>query len=198
MQYLVALFTIVAVACGPSSKEVATAKSARYQGDKLMLFATTKAAVESKYKLAKSDETTLGMQTQPRWYSPEGLATSASIDDERDIPDKSINLALVVTLLPDGNAWIVKVMPVMQRKNAGMPKPDTLKEGDPSVPGWIESKVDQLALDIHNALAKYQVQQPGGIAPAPAPSPDEPSGSAAAPSQGSAAPAAPAAGSAAP
>jgi hypothetical protein len=48
MQYLVGLLTILAVACGPSSKEVATAKSARYQGDKLQLFAATRAAVESK------------------------------------------------------------------------------------------------------------------------------------------------------
>ena len=176
MQYLVGLLTILAVACGPSSKEVATAKSARYQGDKLALFQATKGVVEAKYKLQKSDETTLGMQTLPRWYSPEGLATSAGIDDERDMPDKSIRMALVVTLLPEGDAWFVKVTPVMQRKNAGMPKPDELKEGDPSLPGWVDSKVDQLALEIHKALAQYEVKKPGGLAPAPVPgpSPDEP------------------------
>jgi hypothetical protein len=190
---LVGLLTILAVACGPSSKEVATAKSARYQGDKLQLFAATKAVVEGKYKLQKSDETTLGMQTQPRWYTPEGLTTSATAEDARDLPDKSMNVALVVTLLPDGDAWIVKVTPLMLRKNSGMPKPDTVKEGDPSVPGWVDGKVDQLALDIHKALAQYEVKQPGGIAPAPTPgpAPDEPSaGSAApapAPAEGSAA-----------
>lgn len=209
MQYLVGLLAILTVACGPSSKEVATAKSARYQGDKLTLFAAVKNAVEAKYKLAKSDETTLGMQTQARWYSPEGLTVSANPDDERDLPDQSIRIALVVTMLPDGDAWVVKVTPLMVRKNKGMPKPDELREGDPTVPGWVDSKVDQLALDIHKALAKYEIQKPGGMAPPPAeaPPPDEPSGtavpaegsatgSAAAPAAGSAA--APAAGSAAP
>lgn len=208
MQYLVGLLTILAVACGPSSKEIATAKTARYQGDKLQLFAATKAAVESKYELAKSDETSLGMQTRARWFSPEGLTTSATADDDRDLPDKSLRITLVVTLLPDGDAWIVKVSPLILRKNSGMPKPDEVKEGDPSLPGWVESRVDQLALDIHKALAAFEVKQPGGIAPPPMeqpPAPDEPTGSAApteTPAEGSAAaPAdgsAPAEGSAAP
>jgi hypothetical protein len=189
MQYLVGLLTILAVACGPSSKEVATAKTARYQGDKLELFAATKAVVENKYTLTKSDETSLGMQTEPRWFSPEGLTTSSSPDDERDLPDKSIRIALVVQLLPEGSSWIVKVTPLMLRKNKGMPKPDQVKEGDPSVPGWVDSKVDQLALEIHKALTKYEVKQPGGLppAPAPGPSPDEPSGGSAVPIEGSAA-----------
>jgi hypothetical protein len=188
MQYLVGLLTILAVACGPSSKEVATAKSARYQGDKLTLFAATKSTVESKYKLVKSDETTLGMQTEARWFSPEGLAQTPRGDDMRDVQDKSINIALVVTLLPDGDAWIVKVTPVMARYNQGIPKPEPVKETDASLPGWVEGKVDQLALDIHKALAQYQVKQPGGLPPppAPGPTPDEPT---ATPAAGSAAPA---------
>jgi hypothetical protein len=188
---LAALVALAAIACGPSSKEVATAKTARYQGDKLQLFAATRAVVEGKYKLTKSDETTLGLQTEPRWFSPEGLTTSSSPDDERDLPDKSIRIAMVVQLLPDGPAWIVKITPLMLRKNKGMPKPDELKEGDPSIPGWVDSKVDQLALDIHSALAKYEVKRPGGLAPAPeeGPSPDEPSPAAgsAVPVEGSAA-----------
>lgn len=188
MQYLVGLLTILAVACGPSSKEVATAKSARYQGDKLTLFATTKATVESKYKLVKSDETTLGMQTEARWFSPEGLAQTPRGDDMRDVQDKSINIALVVTLLPDGDAWIVKVTPIMARYNQGIPKPEPVKENDASLPGWVEGKVDQLALDIHKSLAQYQVKNVGGLPPppAPGPTPDEPTPT---PAAGSAAPA---------
>ena len=68
-----ALVAIALVGCGPSSKEVATAKTARYKGDKLAIFAEVKAATEAKYKLTKSDETSLGMQTEARWFSPEGL-----------------------------------------------------------------------------------------------------------------------------
>jgi hypothetical protein len=181
-----ATFAIAAVACGPSSKEVAGAKSARYQGDKLELFAHVKAATESKYKLTKSDETSLGMQTEARWFSTEGLAVTPRGDDMRDVPDKSINIALVVTMLPDGSNWVVKVTPVMARYNQGIPKPEPLKEGDASLPGWVQGKVDELSLDIHKELTKYEVKTVPGSAPPPTPpgpSPDEPSsaGSAAAP-----------------
>lgn len=193
-----AMLAIAAVACGPSSKEVATAKSARYSGDKLELFAHVKAATEAKYKVTKSDETSLGLQTEARWFSIEGLGvTPRSETDMRDVPDKSINIFMVVTMLPDGNNWVVKIEPHLMRYNTGIPKPEPLKEGDPSLPGWVGGKVDELALAIHQELAKYEVKTVPGSVPPPAPpgpSPDEPSaGSAAA-----AGSAAPAAGSAAP
>jgi hypothetical protein len=187
-----AMFAIAAVACGPSSKEVATAKSARYQGDKLELFAHVKSATEAKYKLTKSDETSLGMQTEARWFSTEGLAVTPRGDDMRDVPDKSINIALVVTMLPDGEAWVVKVTPVMARYNQGIPKPEPLKENDPSLPGWVQGKVDELSLDIHKELSKYEVKTVPGVMPAPGPTPEQ----APAPAPTEAAP--PAAGSAAP
>jgi hypothetical protein len=187
----VLLAAIALVACGPSSKEVAGAKTARYQGDKLQLFAAAKGAVEAHHKLMKSDETSLGMQTQPRWFSPEGLAQTprGEGEDVRDLPDKSIKISLVVTLLPDGDAWVVKVAPVMARYNRGIPKPEPLKENDPSLPGWVSGQVDNVAMDIHSAMSKYEVKKVPGVVPAgntpPPPAPDEPSGSASA--QGSAA-----------
>ena len=188
-----AMLAVAAVACGPSSKEVATAKSARYTGDKLAIFNTVKAATEAKYKLTKADETSLGLQTEARWFSIEGLGvTPRSESDMRDVPDKSINIFMVVTMLPDGSNWVVKVEPHLMRYNSGIPKPEPLKEGDPSLPGWVSGKVDELALDIHNALAKFEVKTvPGSVPPpAPGPSPDEPSGGSAAAAGSAAAPAA--------
>jgi hypothetical protein len=185
-----ALFAMAAVACGPSSKEVATAKSARYQGDKLELFANVKAATEAKYKITKSDEVALGLQTEPRWFSVDGVSvTPRAEDDMTEMPDKSINIALVVTMLPDGEKWLVKVTPVMARYNRGIPKPEPIKEGDASLPGWVDGKVDELALAIHKQLSKFEVKTVPGMVPPPEPAP------AAAPAEG--APAADASGSAA-
>ena len=180
--FSVATLTALALcACGASSKEVAMAKTARYQGDKLAMFADAKAAVESKYKVLKSDETTLGLQTEPRWFTPEGLAGNDS-GDVSMLPDKSINFAMVVQMFPDGDAYIAKVTPVMSRYNKGIPKPEQIKEGDASLPGWVEDKTNSLALDVHKALAKYELKTVPGQAPPPSP--------AAAPApEGSAAPA---------
>jgi hypothetical protein len=186
---LSALALAALVACGPSSKEVATAKSARYQGDKLQLFAEAKAATESKYKLVKSDETSLGMQTEPRWYGVDGNSvTMRDSGDMTEMPDKAIHIALVVTLLPDGSNWVVKVAPLLERYNRGIPKPEPLREGDASLPGWVQSKVDELALDIHKRLAKYEVKSVPQMAPPPtnAPAPDEPTAAPGAAAEGSA------------
>jgi hypothetical protein len=177
-----ALTALALCACGASSKEVAMAKTARYQGDKLMLFAETKAAVEGKYQLAKTVEVSLGIQTIPRWFTPEGLAANDA-GDVSMMQDRSLNIAMVVQLLPDGDNWIVKVTPMIARYNRGIPKPEPVKESDFSLPNWVGSRTDELALDIHKRLQKYQVQTvPGQVPPAdpaPAAAPADPAAGAA-------------------
>jgi len=188
--FLLRLATVVVAiaiaACGPSSKELSGAKTAHYKGDKLVMFGAIKATVAEKYHIAKSDENALGMQTVGRWFTPEGLAAGERNDDMRDVPDKSIQIALVVTMQPDGDDYVVNVKPLMIRYIAGSPKPQPLAEHDSSLPGWASGKVDELALEIHTALAQYEVKSlpgsvppPAGPAPAPAPAPAPDSGSAA-------------------
>jgi hypothetical protein len=164
-------------ACGASSKEVAMARTARYKGDKLQLFAETKAVVATSYTVTKSDETSLGMQTAAKWFSPEGLTQNPRGEGTEmvDLVDKSINIAMVVELLPDGDAWIVKITPIIARYNRGIPKPEPLKEGDISLPGWVQAKIDTLALDINKGLKKYEVQSvPGPVPAGSSPPPAEP------------------------
>jgi hypothetical protein len=180
---------VALVACGPSGQEVAKAKTARYQGDKLVLFNTAKAAVESKHKLAKADENALGFQTVGRWYTQDGILAPGSDQDMGQVPDKSIRMTLVVRLLPDGDNWIVQVEPSMLRRVAGSPKPEVLAPTDASVPGWATGQVDTLHFEVHKALAQYEVRSPGGVLPAApaAPAPGDPA--VPAPADGSAAPA---------
>lgn len=171
------LVAVAIAACGPSSGNIKTAKQARYKGDQLQLLAATKAAIASKFELEKVDETSLGMETILRWYNPDGLLASERSDDVRDIPDRAISLKLVVTLLADGDAFVVRVKPLMMRRFKGRPNPDVLTENDPSVPEWMLSKLDLVSVDIHNALAPYEVKSPGGAMPANpgvSPPPDEP------------------------
>lgn len=162
---------VIATACGPSGKQIAMAKQARYQGDKLVLFNAMKTATADKYQLEMSDETQLGLRTVGRWYTPEGLAASERQGDMRDVPDNSLNIMFVVKLLPEGQSWVVSVDPKMLRYRAGRPNPDVIAANDPSVPGWATGKVDQLYASIHDALKQYEVKSVGGVAPAPAPEP---------------------------
>src|SRR5262249_33137601 len=164
------------VACGPANTEVRSAKEAHYRGDKLVLFNAMKDTVEAKFKLQKSDETTLGMETVTRVYSPEGMLANEGSSTERDkakgggyhsmYPDNSIIMRFVITMLADGDAYVVRVKPIMERYHAGSPQTEPLREDDPSLPGWTSGKVDGISVDIYNALKQYEVKAPGGIAPA--------------------------------
>ena len=166
------------------------AKTARYQGDKLQLFAETRGVVEARYKIANSDEVALGMSTVPRWFTPEGLAANDA-GDVSMLQDKSLNIQMIVELLPDGDKFLVKVTPKILRYNRGIPKPEEVKVDDISLPNWVGSRTDELALDIHKGLSKYEVK----TVPQAVPAGNEPPPAAPAPAAGSDSAAAPAAGS---
>ncbi len=166
----ISLITVIALAAcgGPSGRELAMAKQARFQGDKLVIFKTVKSVTEAKYKIEVSDETTLGLKTRGRWFTPEGLTSPGGDDNMKDTPDRSLRIAHVVRVLPDGNNWIVEDVPSIERYFAGRPNTDKLDPKDPSVPGWATGQADELQYEIYTALKRYEVKSPGGMAPAPA------------------------------
>lgn len=183
MRISIALIACALVACGPSNAEVKSAKEAHYRGDKLVMFNAMKSAVEDKFKLQKSDETTLGLETIARVYTPEGMLANEGNSEKNKgggynsmFPDNSIIMKFVVTMLADGDSYVVRVKPMMERYRAGSPKTEPLAENDPSLPGWTSGKVDAVQLDIYNALKQYEVKGVGGVAPAgpPGGAPDEP------------------------
>jgi hypothetical protein len=158
-----AVFLLVAAAaCGASSHSIETARAARYRGDKIALFDAAKQATAAKYQLAESDETTLRIATIGRWYRPDGMLASERSNDMRDVPDRSVHLQLIVTLVPSGSDWAVEIAPIMMRYFAGRPNPDHLTPDDPSVPGWATGRVGKLREAIHDALARYEVKSTAG------------------------------------
>lgn len=155
---LCSVVLVALVGCAASNRAVETAKAAHYRGEPVVLLAATKAAVATKYQVAVADETARRIETTARWYTPEGLGASAGgAADLRDIPDRSIQLKLIVTLVPHGDDWSVSIEPSMLRYFTGRPNPDQLAPGDPSVPGWATGKVEQLYAAIHEALKSYEV-----------------------------------------
>lgn len=151
---------VALVACGPSGKQVATAREARYQGDRQQIFAVIKQTVAESYQIERADDMALGLQTQGHWYNPEGQSISANISDARDVPDRSLNVSLVVELLPDGDRLVVSVKEHIMRYIKGRPNPDLLDEKDPSLPGWVHGKSENLQVAINQALRSYEAKAP--------------------------------------
>lgn len=186
---VLAIATLLA-ACGGSSGEVKGARTAHYKGDKMQLFNAAKAAVEAKYPLEKTDEAALMVSTVGRWYTHEGLTAAERMEDIRDVPDKSIHIAFIVALRPDGDAWVIDVKPKWFRYHAGTPQPEPLSEDDASIEGFAHEKVDALAVEIHDALKQFEVKSvPAQVPAGPGATPATP----AAPAPAEPAPAAPAA-----
>lgn len=182
----IALIVVLALGCGPSRREVALAKMARYDADKLQLFELARDAVARKHKIHHSDETTLTIITRGRWYTPDGLAsqwnvpndTIDSSDAQRGtrndpfdtrarpaLPDKSFYITLTIRLLPEEKNWIVLVQSKVARFNIGMPILEPIDTKRMDTPGWVNGKVDQLAYEIHKSLSKYEVRGLSGSTP---------------------------------
>jgi hypothetical protein len=183
---------VLLCACGPSTRDVALAKTARYRHDsKLALFEIVRATVEKKHQIVQSDEMALTINTRGRWYTPEGLASQwqpsdmqaaqrpafhqpAGFDGGRQmLPDKSLHIALTIKLMPEGRNWIIYVSPTIKRFHEGMPNLEKVDPTAADVPTWATGKVDKLSYDIHRALRKYQVHDIDNSTPPPAePDPD--------------------------
>ncbi len=144
---------LVVAACGPSSQEIATAKTARYQGSRTELYSIAKQVTADDYRIGEEDPPNFRFATQPQWYSPEGGRQSNGAGDFVNLDDRSVQLMLVVEIVElldrDQNEWGVTVAPITFQHINGSPKPRLLAPDDPNLPPWILGRVDSLVLDIH-------------------------------------------------
>ena len=177
MQKLWHLTLAVLVACGANAAQVKTARETQYTAPPATLFAEVKPVIEKDYRIVRTDPGALSYQTEPRWYTPEGLADHAEGGNIARLQENSINLSLVVTFPQvDAGQHRVTVTPIILRKPGISSKPETLDRNDPSIPGWVHGKVEALELAIHERLKSYAATAPAGpssttTAPAPAPTP---------------------------
>jgi hypothetical protein len=192
VRVLIALALFLAVgSCGPSTRDIALAKTARYNADKLRIFQLTKWVTERKYQIYQSDETALTIYTKARWHTPEGLGSQWS--DPGDvigvgnninfvtqrgrpaIRDQSLLIAMIIRILPEAKNWVVYIETKIWRYNVGMPNLEPVDPKRIDLPGWATGKANQLQYEIYNVLKKYQVKnvQPLTDDPTP-PKPTEP------------------------
>jgi hypothetical protein len=149
---------MVVVACGPSSAEIKTAKTASYKAQPMEVLRIAMQTASETYKIGDANEEQLTFMTQPQWYSPEGGRESAGDQDFVQIRDHSIMLSLIVEVVaPAEDRVMVRVTPKTFQHVSGSPKPRELRPDDPNLPGWVTGRAEQLQLDIHKRLQQYAV-----------------------------------------
>ena len=148
-------------ACGPSSSELRTAKTAVYADGSQVFAIAEQAAGEENYKLV-ADEGHLTYETVPKWYSPEGDLQSAGADNYTTVNNHSVKVSFIVAVTSAGpGQYVVTVTPHTWQYVAGSPQMRELEPTDPYLPPWVLGRADTLSLSIYDR-AKGLVLKPVG------------------------------------
>ena len=159
--FLLAVFALVA--CGPSSAQIKTARTARYHTTASAAFQAGVAALkDNDYKIQQVDP-----------------VAGRAITDVKMTSAGGIMFAVEIAVMPDADTFYVQVIPHVQQMKAGYSAPFDIKEGDGAMPGWVTGKLDNLYMSIYGALKK-DVAVPGAAGPGATP-PIEPAPAAADP-----------------
>jgi hypothetical protein len=139
-------------ACGPSTQEVKTAKTAIYSLDGGQLLSIAEqAAGEEHYKIGGTDDGHLTFETEPKWFSSEGDLQTPGAGDYTHIDPKSVKVSFVVAVTQaDAGKFVVTVTPHTFQYLNGSPQLRPLEPEDPNLPPWIHGRADALTLAIYD------------------------------------------------
>jgi len=137
-------------ACGPSSSELRSAKTAVYADGSQVFAIAEQAAGEENYKLV-ADEGHLTFETVPKWYSSEGDLQSAGADNYTLIHGSSVKVSFIVAVTSTGpGEYAVTVTPHTYQYVSGSPQLRPLEPNDPYLPTWVTGRADSLAMSIYD------------------------------------------------
>jgi hypothetical protein len=152
------MVVLIAVACGPSGKQVETAKAAKYQTEAATIYEIALETAKAKFQIAEEDAMQGAFITVGKWYSEDGQSESAGVGNAVLVKDKSMNVALLVQVVKKDGMVTVKVTPIVERFRMGQSNHDKVKPDDPSMPGWVTGKADGLAVEIYESAKTYEAK----------------------------------------
>jgi hypothetical protein len=161
-------------ACGPSSAQLKQAREARYQGPRDEVFLDVADAVGKEHPIDRRDSAQAALVTRGRWFEADGTYEDKVVrqEDRMSLTDGAIFLSFTVKVVGDEPPFQVVIEPSVDQVRSGYSAPYHMKPDDPQMPGWVQGKVDDLQLAIHQRLqGRAAVAGAATPAPAPAPSP---------------------------
>jgi len=144
------------VACGASTKEIATAKQAEYKASANVVLDIAIQVAQESYKLGEVDGQGHRFATAPQFYNSEGGRESPGAEGVVQVREGSIRLELIIEVR-DATAGhvVVVITPRTYQVLAGSPQPRELAPDDPNLPPWVKGRVDALALAIYDHAKQY-------------------------------------------
>jgi hypothetical protein len=148
-------------ACGPSAKEIKSAKDARYNGNiNDMLDIAVDSAKQVGYEVNSTDvnDVESTFLTRRRWYEYNGQAAPHLHGDEYRGNGDSLLVGFRVKLehVEDAHEMIrLDVSPVVTSNLVGH-----LEPGNPKIPSWVGDRTNELWIAVHKNLARFEVRGP--------------------------------------
>lgn len=151
-----------AMACGASSAELHTAKTAIYNGDPRKIMEIALEVTRETYKVGEIDAATMSFITEPKFYSREGDLESPGVGDFVHLRAGSVQVQFVVEVTTTADQQsVVSVTPRTFQVIGGSPKPRELRPDDPYLPTFVTGRADSLALAIYDRAKPFVAAPPG-------------------------------------
>ena len=149
---------LVLCACGPSTGQVKTAKTAVYTAAPNQLLDIAVQVAQRTYKV-KDVDPAKGMHiTEGQWYTAEGGRIGTTDEGNGDYVNAGggdVRVSFEVRLVPvdpeSTNRFSVLIEQHTFQLVSGSPQPRELRTDDPNLPPWVKGRIDSLAVDIYEA-----------------------------------------------
>ena len=142
------VLVIAIAACGPSAKDVQTARNATYSCSYDEVFKTVFEQMKSQGAIAAANPDKGVIASEYRWHTAAGVPhkRGAAVVGDGD-------LAFAVAVVIDGReSFRLVARPSVLAHVVGSPAGKELSESDGDWPDWAKPKVDVLLVNIHGKL----------------------------------------------
>jgi hypothetical protein len=165
MRFVMCVLLLSVVACGPSSAQIKTARTARYTATPHAVLEAVLDACKENGGIDELDEGRAVVWTKSKWYQRDGSSEPTTGDNQQLVSGGSVLVSLMVEVKSDGDARWVEITPLVLEHVSGSPQPREIAPGDPSMPGFVDGKVDNLYVAIHGKLKATALPAEGAAAP---------------------------------
>jgi len=159
MRIAIGVLVSLLAACGPSSGQIREARNARYETSAGAVFDAAMTAAHEHGGVAEYDANRGALRTIDRWYQQDGTSESITGDGKSLVEGGSILLSLMLEVKCDHECW-VEITPLVAEHVSGSPQARELAPDDPAMPGWVQGKIDNLYLAIHEQLKARALPPP--------------------------------------
>jgi hypothetical protein len=147
---LICAVVLVAAACGPSAKDVRTAKDARYSCAEGQLVDAVNAQMRETFGgIASTNPDERVIVSQLRWHSANGVPKQKG---PAPVGPGDLGFAVVLQLVEVHQGYAIKAAPMVLSHVVGSPRGEELRPGHADWPSWAQEKTDVFQVKLHQRL----------------------------------------------